>query len=213
MLFRSQTESVFGVMESGMQNLAETQTDPSDQETDDQQMSGQPEDLFTLPGDVEKQIGRFAIMESGGKNHFTKSGAIPFNASPQPPFNKNFILLGTAFLENIRKKYRNIIFSDTAKQIERIYAIFRDIHIPARQPGEEINFTPVLLSIHEGFTDHDLKLACYTDHQVFDRYHRYRLRKNFSKSEALTLKEIYGLKPGDFVTHIDHGVGKFAGLF
>ncbi|MFM7823540.1 MAG: transcription-repair coupling factor, partial [Bacteroidota bacterium] len=97
-------------------------------------------------------------------------------------------------------------------QIERIYSIFRDINIPARKPGEEVSFTPVYVSIHSGFTDHELKLACFTDHQIFDRYHRYRLRKNYSKSEAMTLKEIYSLKPGDFVTHIDHGVGKFAGL-
>jgi transcription-repair coupling factor (superfamily II helicase) len=121
-------------------------------------------------------------------------------------------LLAAAFLENEKAGFHNFIFADTAKQIERIYAIFNDIKIPGRLPGQEIKFTPVLLSLHEGFIDHDLKMACYTDHQIFDRYHRFRLRKNYSKNEALTLKEIYSLKPGDFITHIDHGIGKFAGL-
>jgi hypothetical protein len=75
-----------------------------------------------------------------------------------------------------------------------------------------VEFTSLLLSLHEGFIDHDLKLACYTDHQIFDRYHRYRLRRNFNRSESITLRELSALKPGDYVTHIDHGVGRFAGL-
>ena len=70
----------------------------------------------------------------------------------------------------------------------------------------------MLLTLHEGFIDNQLRIACYTDHQIFDRYHRFRLKKSYSKSEALTLKELYALKPGDYVTHIDHGIGRYAGL-
>ena len=76
----------------------------------------------------------------------------------------------------------------------------------------QLNFTTIMLSLHEGFIDHDLKFVCYTDHQIFNRYHRFRLKKNYSKSEAISLKEIYALRPGDYITHIDHGVGRFGGL-
>ena len=118
-------------------------------------------------------------------------------------------------VENLQKNkkegIKNILFADSAKQVERLYAIFDDLE---KKNGiqNKVEFTTLLLSLHEGFIDHDLKLACYTDHQIFDRYHRFRLKKNYSKTEAITLKELASLKPGDFVTHIDHGVGRFAGL-
>ena len=99
----------------------------------------------------------------------------------------------------------NFIFSDNARQIERIYAIFEDI-------GKEIRFVPINHSLHEGFSDPELKIACYTDHQLFDRYHRFKLKDGYARKEAITLKELKGLQPGDYVTHVDHGVGKYAGL-
>jgi transcription-repair coupling factor (superfamily II helicase) len=206
--------NVFSVMRSGLESMIEagTQEDSDETDIDYGRLPGNPKDVFNTAESLQKGVARFRIIESGSKPHFDTHTEAVFQSSVQPPFNKNFVLLGTAFLENMRGAYRNIVFSDTAKQIERIYSIFRDINIPARKPGEEVSFTPVYVSIHSGFTDHELKLACFTDHQIFDRYHRYRLRKNYSKSEAMTLKEIYSLKPGDFVTHIDHGVGKFAGL-
>lgn len=76
----------------------------------------------------------------------------------------------------------------------------------------DVPFVPIYISIHEGFIDRDLKLACYTDHQVFERYHRYQLKQGFSSSKAISLKLLRELKPGDFVTHIDHGVGTYSGL-
>ncbi|MFM7901114.1 MAG: transcription-repair coupling factor, partial [Bacteroidota bacterium] len=197
-------------LESMMESGTTETTDDND--VDFGRLPGNPTDVFNSAESLQQGMARFRIIESGSKSLYENITEVTFQSSVQPPFNKNFVLLGTAFLENMRGAYRNIVFSDTAKQIERIYSIFRDINIPARKPGEEVSFTPVYVSIHSGFTDHELKLACFTDHQIFDRYHRYRLRKNYSKSEAMTLKEIYSLKPGDFVTHIDHGVGKFAGL-
>lgn len=206
--------NVMSVMQSGLESMMESATADSTDEIDAEfgRLPGNPNDVFNTADSLQQDMARFRIIESGSKSLYEKKTEVAFQSSVQPPFNKNFVLLGTAFLENMRGAYRNIVFSDTAKQIERIYSIFRDINIPARKPGEEVSFTPVYVSIHSGFTDHELKLACFTDHQIFDRYHRYRLRKNYSKSEAMTLKEIYSLKPGDFVTHIDHGVGKFAGL-
>ena len=206
-------QHVFSVMQSGLESMKEQEVEgQQEDEEDNARLPGKPVDVFNQPGELMKGLQKFRIIESGGKTQFEQRTEVAFHSSVQPPFNKNFVLLGSAFLENLRQQYRNVIFSDTAKQIERIFSIFRDINIPTRKPGEEVNFTPVYVSIHSGFTDHELKLACYTDHQIFDRYHRYRLRRNYSKSEAMTLKEIYSLKPGDFVTHIDHGVGKFAGL-
>ncbi len=191
-------------------------------ETDNGNTTRNVEEVYQNENELEEQLKKFTLIEFGSKNYlsnealakfdFPSDQAIHFNHEPQPAFNKNFNLLSENFISNQNKKYQNIIFSDTAKQIERIYAIFDDIHFKSNQAVKKIEFIPILLSLHEGFIDHDLKLACYTDHQVFDRYHRFRLRKNYSRNEALTLKEIYSLKPGDFITHIDHGVGRFGGL-
>lgn len=139
---------------------------------------------------------------------------ITFQYSPQKSFGKNFALFFEEIRLNLKNGYRNYIFTDTAEQVQRLHDIFTEVQ---EQSGIEFNIDealiPVFLPIHEGFISHDLKLACYTDHEIFGRYHRFRLQDSFYKSkEALTLKELQDLKPGDFVTHIDHGVGRFAGL-
>jgi transcription-repair coupling factor (superfamily II helicase) len=150
-------------------------------------------------------------VEFGNRFHFAEEYKFAFNISPQPSFNKNFDLLIANLQQNQKQNIRNIIFADTAKQTERIYAIFEDLE--KKNPVEnKVEFTTLLLTLHEGFIDHDIKLACYTDHQIFDRYHRFKLKKSYHRSEAITLKELYALKPGDFVTHIDHGIGRYAGL-
>jgi transcription-repair coupling factor (superfamily II helicase) len=171
-----------------------------------------PQDMFDTPYLFSDLLNAFTIAEWGNKSFFKPGLVLEYNQQPQPSFNKNFDLLTRDFIQNNSKGYTNIIFSDTARQVERIYAIFDDLASKARQTSHPFTFFPVLLSLHEGFIDHDLKLACYTDHQVFDRYHRFRLKKNYSKSQALTIRELNKLKPGDYITHIDHGIGRFAGL-
>ena len=132
-----------------------------------------------------------------------------FHTTPQPIFNKNFNLL----IENINdykaKGYQIILYSESSKQLDRIQAILNDI-----QHHDELHsdFERKLIAIHAGFIDHDQKVCRYTDHQIFERYHRYHLRDNFSTKQAITLKDLYDLKPGDYVTHIDHGIGRFEGL-
>ena len=132
-----------------------------------------------------------------------------FHTTPQPIFNKNFNLL----IENINdykaKGYQIILYSESSKQLDRIQAILNDI-----QHHDELHsdFERKLIAIHAGFIDHDNKVCRYTDHQIFERYHRYHLRDNFSTKQAITLKDLYDLKPGDYVTHIDHGIGRFEGL-
>ena len=109
-------------------------------------------------------------------------------------------------LKNLEaKKYNIFIFADNPKQLERLHTIFKILI-------QKLHFTPIPTSIHEGFIDDDLKIVCYTDHQIFQRYHKYRVKQAYNKNKALTLKTLRELQPGDYVTHIDHGVGVYSGL-
>lgn len=149
-------------------------------------------------------ILQFPFMEIG--NPFICSEhIIQFNISHQPVFNKNFELLGKNLLENIEKGYTNYILSDNEKQIERLKSIFADIN-------SSIQFTPVLNTVHEGFIDHELKVCFYTDHQIFGRYHKFRIKSSLAEKETINFRELTNLHPGDYIVHIDHGIGKFGGL-
>lgn len=150
-------------------------------------------------------INDFTCVEFGPARFFSPVEEIIFNTSKQPVFNKNFDLLGQNLKSNRQKGYRNILFTSSPKQIERLHAIFDD-------KGDPQKIDSVLFAINEGFIDNDLKICCYTDHQIFERYHRFKLRSRKSSRQAITIKELSKLHPGDFVVHIDHGVGKFAGL-
>jgi len=125
--------------------------------------------------------------------------------SPQAHFNKNFNLL----IEDLQSKqeagYTNYLFTENPRQIERFYSIFEDL-------DAKLDFHPIDHAIHAGFVDDDRKIACYTDHQIFERFHRYKLKRGFTKEQAINLKMLRELVPGDFVTHIDHGVGRYSGL-
>lgn len=177
-----------------------------------EQVVRQVDELFDAADELHTKLDPHIIVEFGSKPHFENNETIVFNTSPQPHFNKNFNLLLDNLYKNQEKAYINFLFSESAKQSERLYSIFEDIPKPDAYKGKELKFHNILTAMHQGYIDHDLQLVCYTDHQIFDRYHRFRLKKNYSKSEAITLKEIYNLKPGDFITHIDHGIGRFAGL-
>jgi transcription-repair coupling factor (superfamily II helicase) len=130
---------------------------------------------------------------------------IEFNTKEQPSFNRQFDLLIRDLKTWEKKNFELNLFAENPKQLERLYTIFKDLN-------EEIHFTPVATSIHEGFIDEDLKILCYTDHQIFQRYHKYKVKQAYNKNKALTLRSLRELQPGDFVTHIDHGVGVYSGL-
>lgn len=151
------------------------------------------------------QLRDFQVTEFGKQFLLSPDSVISFEISPQPSFNKDFNLLIHNIGENEKLRINNYIFTDSPKQVERLYSIFADI-------DKTVTFTPVNTSLREGFIDRNIQMACYTDHQIFDRYYKYKLKKGYAKSQSLTLKELRDLKPGDFITHIDHGIGKYAGL-
>ncbi|MCC7332142.1 MAG: transcription-repair coupling factor [Flavobacteriales bacterium] len=166
----------------------------------------EPQFLYLTKDEFINQIKNRNTVEFGIQHFFSDSIPINFRQKPQPEFNKNFSLLYENFLENNKTDYTNILLTENSKQAERLHTIFDDI-------GKEIHVFSLLLPIHQGFIDSDLQICCYTDHQIFNRYQRFKLKNTIaSKGESLTLKEIHGLAPGDFITHIDHGVGRFSGL-
>jgi len=152
-----------------------------------------------------EDITPFKTVEYGAQKHNEAGASINLNASPPPAFNKNFNLLSENLIENQEKGYTNYILSDNEKQIERLQSIFEDIN-------PSVSFEPINKTLHEGFIDHDLKICCYTDHQIFGRHHKYQLKSGFSKKEKLNIEELNNLHPGDYVVHVDHGIGKFGGL-
>jgi len=195
-----------------------------------------PTDLLVHGSDFLKALLGFSTIEYGQQCYFKTAKTIIFNTFPQPSFNKNFDLLLKDLQNNAANGYRNFLLADNPKQAERLQIIFNDIELKKsdetavtrhkpRESGHEPAVadhnplaagydlsTTLSFSLHEGFIDRDLKLACYTDHQIFERYHKFHLREGYTAKEALTLKDLYDLRPGDYVTHIDHGVGRFDGL-
>ncbi len=128
-----------------------------------------------------------------------------FATDEQPVFNRQFNMLISDLQRRINDKYVPYIFAENPKQLERLRSIFDDLNAG-------INFVPVTTAISKGFIDHEKKVICYTDHQIFQRYHKYNVKQAYSKGKALTLRALRELTPGDFVTHIDHGVGVYSGL-
>ena len=159
---------------------------------------------FVRVEETQQQLEAKSILEWGFHQQLTQE-KIEFNTQVQPSFNRKFEML----IENLqgleKKGYALFIFAEQAKQLERLHAIFTDLKT-------EIQFTPIVKNIHEGFIDHDHKIVCYTDHQIFQRYHKYKVKQAYSKSKAITLRTLRDLLPGDYVTHIDHGVGVYSGL-
>lgn len=163
------------------------------------------EQIYETRDAIKQAAHSFHLCEYGTVSNIAGAEVLSFNMAPQPSFHKNFKLLIENLRQNQDSDFINLIFSDSARQVERLYTIFEDL-------DKEVAFQPVYHALSAGYVDRDLKLACYTEHQLFDRYYRGHLRSSSSKSKIITLKELRELKPGDFVTHIDHGIGKFAGL-
>lgn len=160
---------------------------------------------FLYPNEVIRALETLKTVYYGPKPDLSALVPIAFQAKAQPSFNKNFALLIRAMKELQDQRYELFLFTDNTKQIERFYRIFEDL-------DASIQFHPIPVSVHAGFIDEGLKVACFTDHQIFERFHRYSIRKGFSQDQSLKLRMLQELEPGDYVTHIDYGVGRYSGL-
>ncbi|HET9745450.1 MAG TPA: DEAD/DEAH box helicase, partial [Chitinophagaceae bacterium] len=154
---------------------------------------------------LQKQIRDRSCVYFGEEPDDPSVFIIQSNTKTQPAFNRRFDLLIQDLKSWEQKGFTVYLFAENPKQLERLRIIFEDLK-------SDIVFNPVTISIHEGFINEDLKIVCYTDHQIFQRYHKYRVKQAYNKNKALTLRTLRELQPGDFVTHIDHGVGTFSGL-
>ena len=164
-----------------------------------------PDELFDTRRNFLKELKRHTVVEFGKRFYFKDAQKVEYPSAAQPSFNKDFHLLATNLQDNLTHGYVNVIAADSIRQQERLTTIFEEIN-------PFIKFQLLTAALRAGFIDQNIKIACYTDHQIFDRFHRYKARERFSKSKAMTLRELRTLQPGDYVTHIDYGVGRFAGL-
>ncbi|MES2372442.1 MAG: transcription-repair coupling factor [Bacteroidota bacterium] len=187
-----------GMLDSGyrMQN--------SDDEDDTKILKEVTKEEFVNSTTIEQQLGSRHLVEFGYKPHLSNF-EIEFKTRTQPSFNRQFDLLIKDLKAHEAAGFGIYIFAEQVKQLERLNSIFTDLNT-------EIQFVPVGTGIHEGFIDEELKVVCYTDHQIFQRYHKYKVKQAYNKNKAITLKTLRDLQPGDYVTHIDHGVGTYSGL-
>lgn len=169
--------------------------------------------MLTKGDDVVRELAKLQRVEIGSKPTGTPQATLHFNITAQPLFHKNFELVRSSMRNLKAAGNRLFVLADSLKQTDRLQNILTEM--AGREEGNEVkDFTAVERTIHEGFTDDDLKISCFTDHQIFDRFHKYNLRSDHARDAkmALTLKELMQFEPGDYVVHIDHGVGRFAGL-
>ena len=157
-----------------------------------------------------ERVDRMKLVKfghSGLEANFHADAEVEFLCSPQTLFHKNFELISGSFKKFLKDDYRIFILSDSSYQIDRLRAIFED-------RGDKIKFTAVDRTLHEGFVDHEGKICFFTDHQIFDRFHKYNLKSDKARSGklALSLRELNQIEVGDYIVHLDHGIGKFAGL-
>ena len=163
-----------------------------------------PKELFCDGNFINKQIQEFSVVHFGATNQNVNL-EIVFDAKPQPSFNKKFNLLIDDLNEYHKAGFTNYIFCANDQQAKRFHDIFDDAE-------QKVHYETLVFPLYQGFIDVDNKLVCYTDHQIFERYHKFRLKNGYAKKQAITLQELNKLEIGDYVTHMDHGIGKFGGL-
>jgi transcription-repair coupling factor (superfamily II helicase) len=164
-----------------------------------------PEERWETNKSIKKSLQQFNCVEFGKRTHLKNSQTIVYPSKNPGVFQKDFERLANTLLDNQTAGFQNIICSESPRQLERLDVIFNEINT-------SIQFKPLQISLREGFIDEQTNIAFYPDHQLFDRFHRSKEKNKFSKSKALTLKELRSLQVGDFVTHVDYGIGRFAGL-
>ena len=171
----------------------------------------EPEQLFLNQKEFIKKSLDFSVVELSSKPIYKTRKAFDFHMNPQPSFNKQFDLLLNNLNDNHFNGYKNYLFCSNEAQAKRFHDIFETLD---EENAENIRkqYNTIVLPIYQGFIDEENQIACYTDHQIFERYHKFNLKSNYSKKQNITLKELTTLSVGDYVTHIDHGIGRFGGL-
>lgn len=182
----------------------EIHVEPQDDTDDTRILKDLHAEDFLAADYIEQQIVQKDIVEFGYQSHLSREVAT-FETKSQPAFNRKFELLIENLKDYEKRNYTIFIFAEQAKQLERLHSIFEDLNT-------EIKLNPIVTGIHEGFIDDELKIVCYTDHQIFQRYQKYYVKQAFNKNKAMTLRALKELQPGDYVTHIDYGVGRYSGL-
>ena len=171
----------------------------------------EPEELFLNQQTFVKKALDFTIAEFGSKPIFRTQKTFEYHIQPQPSFNKQFDLLLNNLSDNHSNGIKNYIFCSNEAQAKRFHDIFESLD-EANHENIRQQYKTIVFPIYEGFIDEENQIACYTDHQIFERYHKFSIKNGYSKKGAITLKELNSLSVGDYVTHIDHGIGKFGGL-
>ncbi|WP_408611239.1 transcription-repair coupling factor [Flavobacterium odoriferum] len=170
-----------------------------------------PEELFLNQKQFLKRALDFSVIELQTNPVFKTDKKVEFHIQPQPSFNKQFDLLLNNLSENHFNGYKNYLCCSNENQASRFHDIFEDID-EANHESIRKQYKTMVLPLFEGFIDEENQIACYTDHQIFERYHKFSIKNGYSKKQTITLKELTSLSVGDYVTHIDHGIGKFGGL-
>ena len=168
-----------------------------------------PEALFLSKEEFLDKSELFTYVELSGDSPFDTKASFAFATKPQPSFNKQFDLLRDNLKEYSKQKYTNYLFCSSEAQSKRFDDIFESI---SDEETLDKEYQTLVFPIFEGFIDEELKILCYTDHQIFERYHKFKIKDSYSKKQTITLKELNTLSVGDYVTHIDHGIGRFGGL-
>jgi transcription-repair coupling factor (superfamily II helicase) len=171
----------------------------------------EPEELFVNQKQFLKKALYFSVVELSNTPTFSIDKTIEFHIQPQPSFNKQFDLLLNNMNENHFNGIKNYLFCSNENQANRFHDIFEDLD---EENHESIRkqYNTIVFPLFQGFIDEENQIACYTDHQIFERYHKFSIKNGYSKKQTITLKELTSLTVGDYVTHIDHGIGKFGGL-
>ena len=166
-----------------------------------------PDALFCNSDNFKHSLKEFSIFELGSETFYDTESkkTVEVNVSPQPTFNKQFKLLIHDLNQKQASGFKNYICCANAQQAQRFHDIFEEHE-------SVVHYKTLVFSLHQGFVNHDMKITCYTDHEIFERYHKFKLKNGFAKKQAITLRELNSLEVGDYVTHIDHGIGKFGGL-
>ncbi|HMI07761.1 MAG TPA: transcription-repair coupling factor [Flavobacterium sp.] len=170
-----------------------------------------PEQLFLSQSEFIKKALDFTIVELASKPEFKSAKGFDFHIQPQPSFNKQFDLLLHNLSENQFNGYKNYLFCSNEAQAKRFHDIFETLD-EANSENIRKQYHTIVFPLYQGFVDDENQIACYTDHQIFERYHKFNIKNGYSKKQTITLKELTTLSVGDYVTHIDHGIGKFGGL-